>query len=218
VRARRARETTDVGFTLGKRWFAFVYGPVDRLQRRHTAHIRQELLGDLRGDILDVGIGPGTNFEHYGPGPRVVALDYNEHMLTMARRARAPGASIELVHGDAMALPFPDASFDAYVTTLVLCSVPDLDGALAEAWRVLRPGGEIRAFEHVRSSTPWKARIQRWLTPVWGVVADGCHLDRDTAGAVRARGFTVIEERHPSLRSEPLPLLMMRARKPATSN
>jgi SAM-dependent methyltransferase len=204
-----------VRLTLGKRWFAWIYGIVDRRQRPYTARIREELLGDLTGDVLDVGIGPGTNLEHYGPGARVTAVDYNERMLDLARGAlRGAQASVTLQQADAGALPFADESFDAYVTTLVLCSVPDLERTIAEAWRVLRPGGALRLFEHVRSDALWKARLQSLLTPVWGVFVDGCHLDRDPATAVRARGFVVTSESHPRLKTEPMPLLVLHAIKP----
>ncbi len=203
--------------TLGKRWFARVYSWVDRRQRVHTAPIRRALLSDLEGDVLDVGIGPGTNLEHYGTGARVMAVDYNEHMLELARRdLDRTIAQVELRQADAGSLPFPDESFDAYVTTLVLCSVPDLERAIDEAWRVLRPGGALRIFEHVRSSSRWKARAQSLLTPLWGIFVDGCHLDRDPAATIRARGFAVTEESHPRVRAEPLPLLVLHAVKPRT--
>src|SRR5690606_26575622 len=125
-----------------------------------------------------------------------------------------PRATIEVRQADASAVPVGDASFDAYVSTLALCSVPDLDAALDEAWRVLRPGGEVRIFEHVRSSAAWKARVQSWLSPLWGYVADGCRLDRATDVAFRRRGFEVIEERRPPF-PKPLPLVLLKARKPA---
>lgn len=207
---------------MSKRWFAWIYRYIDRLQRPATARVRQALLRDLEGDVLDIGCGPGTNFRYYPAGARVTAIDYNEHMLPMARAEVArleadgslSGAHIEVRQADAMALPFPDESFDAYVTTLVLCSVPDLDRAVEEAWRVLRPGGHVRLFEHVRSNSKWIARFQRWLNPAWGVVADGCRLDRETDAAFVARGFKVVENVRPRVPAEPLPLVVLRARKP----
>jgi len=209
--------TTSV---LRQRWFAWIYRYIDRLQRPFTARTRKALLGDLTGDVLDVGCGPGTNFEHYGAGACVTAIDYNPGMVALARRAiEAPRAALEaqvtVYVADAMALPFEDESFDAYVSTLVLCSVPDLDRAVDEAWRVLRPGGELRIFEHVRSSRPWKARLQTWLSPAWGVVADGCRLDRDTLGAFERRGFDITEVQRPRVPVEPLPLVIFRGRKPS---
>jgi SAM-dependent methyltransferase len=202
---------------LGRRWFAWIYRYIDRLQRPFTARTRAALLGDLVGDVLDVGCGPGTNFPHYGPGARVTAVDYNPGMIALARRALpAPHASVTVQVADAMALPFEDETFDAYVSTLVLCSVPDLGRAVDEAWRVLRPGGEVRIFEHVRSRSAWRAQLQTWLSPAWGVVADGCRLDRDTLGAFRRRGFELVEVQRPTVRAEPLPLVVFRARKPAS--
>lgn len=204
---------------LRQRWFAWVYRYVDRVQKPFTARTRRHLLGDLQGDVLDVGCGPGTNFEHYGSAARVIAVDYNPGMVAMARESlafgRARSATIEVQQADATALPFDDASFDAYVSTLVLCSVPDLEAAVDEAWRVLRPGGQLRIFEHVRSESEWKARIQGWLNPAWGYVADGCRLDRDTDGAFLRRGFEVVEEQRPSIPAEPLPLVILKARKPS---
>jgi SAM-dependent methyltransferase len=205
-----------------KRWFAWIYRYIDRLQRPATARVRRTLLGDLQGDVLDVGCGPGTNFRYYPAGTRVTAIDYNEHMLPMARAEAARiegdpshgGVHIEVSQADAMALPFPDESFDAYVTTLVLCSVPDLDRAVDEAWRVLRPGGQLRIFEHVRSTSKWIARFQRWLNPAWGLIADGCHLDRETDAAFLARGFEIVEELRPRVPAEPFPLVVLRAMKP----
>lgn len=202
---------------LRQRWFAWIYRYVDRVQRPMTSAIRAGLLRDLEGEVLDVGCGPGTNFEHYGAGARVTAVDYNPGMVRLAQgtlRERGPfGATIAVRQADATALPFEDASFDAYVTTLVLCSVPDLDAAVDEAWRVLRPGGALRIFEHVRSSSAWKARAQGWLNPAWGYVADGCRLDRSTDVAFKERGFEVIEESQPST-PRPLPLVVLKARKP----
>jgi SAM-dependent methyltransferase len=200
---------------LGQRWFAWIYQYVNRAQRRFTAKTRHALLGDLAGDVLDVGCGPGTNFEHYGAGARVTAVDYNPGMVALALRALpAPHAQVEVRVADATALPFEDASFDAYVSTLVLCSVPDLDRAVDEAWRVLRPGGEVRIFEHVRSDSAWKARLQTWLSPAWGIVADGCRLDSDTLDAFLRRGFELTEVERPRIPAEPLPLVIFKGQKP----
>ncbi len=201
---------------LRQRWFAWVYPRIDQRQRAATAGIRADLVGDLEGEVLEVGCGPGTNFEHYGLGARVTAVDYNPHMLRHARASLpAPRAEVGLLLADATALPFESASFDAYATTLVLCSVPDLPAAVDEAWRVLRPGGQLRIFEHVRSGSGWKAAAQALVNPLWGYVADGCHLDRDTHRAFIRRGFEVVEERHPTISAEPLPLVVLKARKPS---
>jgi ubiquinone/menaquinone biosynthesis C-methylase UbiE len=119
-----------------------------------------------------------------------------------------------LREADAGALPFEDARFDAVVSTLVLCSVPEQARTLAEVRRVLKPGGALRLLEHVRSDRPWALALQRTVNPAWGLVADGCHLDRDTLSAVRQAGFEVetVEE----VRVDPpLKNLVIFARKPS---
>jgi ubiquinone/menaquinone biosynthesis C-methylase UbiE len=204
-----------------KRLFANVYGRIDRSTRRATSRLRSELVGDLEGDVLEIGCGPGANFAHYGPAARVTATDYSDHMLARARAEAALESradSITVEHAEAGGLGYPDESFDAVVSTLVLCSVGDLEATLAEIRRVLRPGGELRLWEHVRSDRRLVALGQTVVTPVYSPFADGCHLNRDTASAVRDAGFEVLEESHPKVRGHPLPNLVMRAKKPARAS
>ena len=130
-------------------------------------------------------------------------------------RSGAVSASVTLERAEAGRLDYPDASFDAVVSTLVLCSVDDQAEALAEIRRVLRPGGQLRLWEHVRSPRRLVAAAEAVITPVYSPFADGCHLNRDTAAAVRAAGFDVVSEHHPRVRGHPLQNLVMTARKPA---
>jgi ubiquinone/menaquinone biosynthesis C-methylase UbiE len=102
---------------------------------------------------------------------------------------------VVLVEGDAGRLPFADASFDTVVGTFVLCSVGDVRGSLAEARRVLRPGGTIRLLEHASSRHRLVRRLQERSAAVWARASGGCRLDHDVLGAVRAAGLTVIEQR-----------------------
>ncbi|GMU41672.1 MAG: hypothetical protein AMXMBFR23_25380 [Chloroflexota bacterium] len=198
-----------------RRLFALIYRPFDRLQRRPLARVRATLVGDLAGRVLEIGCGPGSNFAHYPPAAHVVATDDNPHMLPAAHRAaQAARAAIEVTEADATALPFEEAAFDATVAALVLCSVPDLDRAARELFRVLRPGGEVRLFEHVRSEHRALAALQRWLTPAWSAVADGCQLHRDPVTALRAAGFEQVRV-EASMGGGLLPLVLVRARKPA---
>jgi SAM-dependent methyltransferase len=197
-----------------QRIFAWLYRLIDPPQRRATHGIRRDLLADLAGRVIEVGCGPGANFPHYPPAAHVAAVDVNPHMLDSARATAAVApAHIDVHEGDAGALPFEDGAFDAYVSSLVWCSVPHIGRAAAEAYRVLRPGGEARLFEHVRASGRRGRRLQRWANPLWGVIADGCHLDRDPAGALHAAGFTDIEVDR--VGGGALPRVTIRARKPA---
>jgi ubiquinone/menaquinone biosynthesis C-methylase UbiE len=151
---------------------------------------REWVVGGARGLSLDLGCGTGRNLPLFRGA--VVGVDVSAEALSRARR-RAPGAL--LVRATIEALPFRDRAFDTVVSGLVLCSVPHPDRALAQARRVLKDDGELRLLEHVRSQTPWKARMQDRITRLWAFVTGGCHPNRDTEAAVARAGFGVVERR-----------------------
>ncbi len=160
-------------------------------ERKGLAEVRARLLGDLEGEILELGAGTGLNLPHYRRASGIAAVEPSESMASRLReRAATAPAPVEVVEARAEALPFPNSSFDHVVCVLVLCSVTDLDAALAEARRVLRPHGTLVLLEHVRG-TGRRAWWQERLTPIQRRLADGCHLDRDTGSAVAAAGFDV---------------------------
>lgn len=187
----------------GHRWFAALY---DRLmasaERGFLRQVRQEVVGGARGRVLEIGAGTGANFPYYHDGAEVVALEPDPYMLRRARRRlRELGKRIDLQQAPAEELPFADASFDAVVATLVLCTVRDPHRALTEIRRVLKPGGEYRFFEHVRFDHPLGAFWQDLVTPLWRWLGGGCHPNRDTARAIRESGFEILELR----RTNPVP-------------
>ncbi|MBV8950140.1 MAG: class I SAM-dependent methyltransferase [Actinobacteria bacterium] len=162
-----------------------------------AAEHRARLLRDLTGRVVEVGAGNGLNFAHYPDTvTEVVAVEPEPYLRARATeattRARAR-VTIRVVDGTATSLPLPDASVDAAVASLVLCSVPDQPAALAELRRVLRPGGELRFYEHVLATDARLARTQRRLDPIWTHMAGGCHVTRDTAAAIEHAGFTITE-------------------------
>jgi SAM-dependent methyltransferase len=157
--------------------------------------LRRRTFPPLSGDVLELGTGTGVNLPLYGPGARVTGCDASGEMLTWAarRRARAP---VVLVQVDVQRLPFADGSFDLVTASLVFCSVADPARGLAEARRVLRPGGRLVLLEHTRGSG-----LGAWLTdilhPLWDTWSRDCRLNRDTARSVTEAGFKVRRvERH----------------------
>ncbi len=157
---------------------------------------RRRLVEGVRGRVLELGVGTGLTFRHYdaGDGP-AVGIDLDPSVLSRAA-GRVRGRTA-LACADVQALPFRDGGFDTVVVSLVFCSVEDPARGLAEVRRVLRPGGELRLLEHVRSEGPRLGRWQDRLAPAWLRFTGGCRLDRRTVDAVRAAGFTIERERRP---------------------
>ncbi len=180
------------------RWFAALYdvlgGPVERgpLGRRRTA-----LLRPLAGRVLDLGAGTGANFPLYGPAARVVAVEPDPYMLRRAlhRRALTRSGRIDLCQAVGEALPFRDASFDAVVATLVLCTVADPERALHEVRRVLRPTGRLYFLEHVRADG-LLGRVQDAVRPLWSYFGGGCVVNRRTEDTLRRSGFALERVTH----------------------
>ncbi len=157
---------------------------------------RSQLVGELSGDIVEIGYGTGRMFPHYGPGARVRAVEPSEDFAALAgERARNSRASIECQSGTGEALPFGDSSADAVVIAMVLCSVPRVDAVLSEVRRVLRPGGAVHLIEHVVSDRVVAAACMHLVNPLWRLAnGQGCNLNRSPVSALRASGFDVLEE------------------------
>ncbi len=152
------------------------------------AEWRRWLVAGARGRVLDLGSGTGRNLPLLPHGTKAVAVDPSLDALGRARR-RAP--AVPLVAARAEALPFRDHSFDTVLSGLVFCSVGDPARGLAEVKRALRPDGQVRMLEHVRSRVPWRARLQDVIQPIWTWAAGGCHPNRDTEKAVERAGFQI---------------------------
>jgi ubiquinone/menaquinone biosynthesis C-methylase UbiE len=195
----------EVHHPLFARFIAFVAA---RAEGGEEDGIRRELLAGLRGRVLEVGSGSGPNFRLYPDGvTELVAVEPEDYLRDKAAEAAAgSGRQITLVDALADALPFPDASFDAAVVAQVLCSVPSQADALAELRRVVRPGGELRFYEHVIARQPRYARFQRLAGAVTPRFAGGCHPDRDTGRAIVDAGFEIERCRRFSFRQSPLDL------------
>jgi SAM-dependent methyltransferase len=164
-------------------------------ERAGVGEHRDRLLEGLAGRVVEVGAGPGLSFRHYPDAvAEVIAVEPEPYLRDRAVEAAARArVRVTILDGTAGALPLDTASVDAAVASLVLCSVPDQAGALAEIRRVLRPRGELRFYEHVADDDPRWARRQRWVDPLWTRMAGGCHLTRHTEAAIAAAGFEVVQ-------------------------
>jgi SAM-dependent methyltransferase len=197
-RAHRAQQ--DVAITL--------YGPQQSrfaryLERRELRRpdpvarkLRRQVLNGLRGRVIEVGSGDGRSFEHYPPEvERLLAVEPDPTARAAAAgRTNTARIPIDVVDGDAAALPAEDGAFDAAVVMGLLCSVPDPAAALRELHRVLVPGGEIRFWEHVRSDNRAFQMLQRWFDALfWTRALGGCETTRDTEAAIHDAGFQIVE-------------------------
>jgi SAM-dependent methyltransferase len=165
-------------------------------ERLLLGSLRREFGARLRGETLEIGVGSGLNLPYYSPAvTRAVGLDLSAAMLARARqRAADVPIPVELIQGDAEALPFPDEAFDTVAASLALCTVPNPINALSEMARVCRPDGQIVMLEHVLSPLAPVAVALRLLSPLQER-ALGCHLDRATFDVARGLGFAIVEER-----------------------
>ncbi|MFG2334469.1 class I SAM-dependent methyltransferase [Streptomyces sp. NPDC048604] len=163
-----------------------------------VAEHREALLSGLSGRVIEIGAGNGLNFAHYpGTVSEVVAIEPERHLRQLATEAALrAGVPVDVAPGAAEALPVKSEAFDAAVASLVLCTVRDVPRALQELFRVLRPGGELRFFEHGRAPGRAMAGVQRGLDlTVWPLLFGGCHTAREPVRAIEAAGFEDVSYR-----------------------
>lgn len=175
--------------------YNFTCGPAEKAG---LSDCRAQLLSGLEGEVLEVGVGTGFNLPHYTTAvTRLVLSEPDVHMRQKFERKHGEhlDAKIELVEASLNGrLPMDDASFDGVVSTLVLCSVAEPPHALAEIWRVLRPGGMFAFLEHVaedQQMNPSKYKWQGRVEPLWKRLMDNCHLRRDTGHYIEQAGFAI---------------------------
>jgi SAM-dependent methyltransferase len=174
--------------------FAASYDVLNVAVEWRIARYRRATAGVATGDVLEIGGGSGANLRYFPGDTRLTFLEPNPHMVRRLRRKAARlGREITVVPGLGEQVPFGDATFDTVLTTLVLCTVIDLDSVVSEARRVLRPGGRFIFYEHVVAASAAGKALQAGLNPAWKFLTTGCHLDRDIVTAVDAAGFAEIE-------------------------
>ncbi len=179
--------------TWGRAFSALYDRAMKSTEEAGMREMRREALAEAHGRTIDIGAGTGLNAGLYPPAvSELVLAEPDPHMLKKLREKRSgSGGEVEVIQASADRLPVEDDSFDTAVFTLVLCTVPDPKAALAEAARILRPGGKLIFVEHVRSEDPGLARWQDRLEKPWRFLGDGCHCNRDTVATIEASSFEV---------------------------
>ncbi|MDH1519426.1 class I SAM-dependent methyltransferase [Acinetobacter johnsonii] len=184
---------------------------------------RRELLLPIQGEVLEIGFGTGLNLPFYQNVDTVFALEPSPEIYHLALdRVQAAAFEVHHVQARAEKLPFADHSLEHVVSTWTLCSIAELELALAEILRVLKPGGTLHVVEHVlNTNNLYIQRLQHLLTPVQKRLADGCHLNRNIEQALKAAGFNLIEQHY--FYAEGIPKLgqlmfFARAQKPHSSD
>ena len=192
--------------SLSSRFFAAVYDSMMAGNEKAClgAH-RKTLLSTAAGRVIEIGAGTGANLPHYGNAvSELVVCEPAEPMAwRLERKLGSFGRPVRVVRAPAEQLPVESGSFDVAVSTLVLCTVGNLQRALAELHRVLKPGGRLLFVEHVRAEEPRLARWQDRLNFLNKRIAQGCNCNRDTVAEITAAGFTVTSVARDRLRKAP---------------
>jgi ubiquinone/menaquinone biosynthesis C-methylase UbiE len=166
-----------------------------RADQRGASEHRRRLLAGLAGRVVEIGAGNGLNFAHYpATVTELIAIEPEPTLRELAQQAAAKApVTVSVRPGSADELPLADGEIDAAVASLVLCSVPDQARALGELRRVLRPGGELRFYEHVIPRCQPKRLLLQALdhSGLWPRIAGGCHPARDTAAAIARAGLEI---------------------------
>lgn len=171
-----------------------VYDSMDKMMKEDW---RKDLLKNVSGNVLEVGIGTGANLPYYPEGVHLTGIDFSPEMLAKARKrvdALSLPYDVELIEMDIQDMDFPDNSFDYVVATCVFCSVPDPVKGLKELGRVCKPDGEILMLEHMRSENAALGKVMEIINPV-PVTVWGANIDRKTLENIHEAGLTIEEDK-----------------------
>lgn len=175
------------------------------MDRKDLRDVRSRVCSGLSGDVVEVGFGTGLNAPHYPDGvQRIAAVEPSALCMRIAEpRISATSTKVELAGLTGETLDLGSEEFDAALSTWTLCTIPDVDAALAEIRRVLKYGGRFHFVEHGRAPDAGVARWQERIEPPWKRIAGGCHVTRDISGLVERAGFRIDEVQTYYLTGEP---------------
>ncbi len=194
-----AQKQTSHGSGWYQRLFAWMMAHGNATYEATVADRKRSLFAELRGNVLEIGPGTGPNLSYYPRDIHWMGIEPNPYMHSYLRQEadRLGMQSIDLLTGTAEHLEIEDNSIDAVVSTLVLCSVKNLPAVLEEIKRVLKPGGRFFFVEHVAAPQATRLRrLQNWIEPLWQILGDGCHPNRETWIALENAGFERVEYEH----------------------
>lgn len=177
---------------------------INRLLRQR----KTELLSDLPRRIVEIGAGVGANLEYYSTGTILTAVEPNPYMHDrLRRRAEKADIALEILESGAEDIDLPNESVDVVISTLVLCTVPDLEGVLSEVRRILRPGGRFLFLEHVAAPEGTRPRkLQEWIQTPWHYLFEGCNTTREISSSLKSARFRSVQFSSYRLRSPFLPV------------
>ncbi len=171
-----------------------ISGVFDLMDRMIREKWREDLMKHVNGNILEVGVGTGSNLKHYPLDVEVTGIDFSPGMLQKAReKADKLPQHVELMEMDAQQMDFPDNTFDTVVSTCVFCSVPDPVQGFKEIRRVTKPSGRIIMLEHMRSDHELRGKVMDFLNPI-GLHIVGANINRKTMDNIRQAGMRVENE------------------------
>lgn len=179
-----------------KRFFAWAMATAATEYERAISPRKQSLFQNLQGTILEIGPGAGVNLRYLKPENNWIGLEPNPHMHPYLRQeAQALGVKIDLRTETVGAANIADHSIDTVISTLVLCSVPDLKATLKEIFRVLKPNGTFLFIEHVAAPSGTLLRqVQSGIRPLWTRIGDGCCPDREIGQMIEQAGFSTVTQ------------------------
>jgi len=191
-----------------QRVFAALMAQADSEQDTLYGDRKRVLFSGLKGTVLEIGPGSGVNLRYYPAGVEWIGVEPNPHMHPYIHgKAAKLNLDVTLLDDTVETMPIEPASVDAVVSTLVLCSVPDVSATLAEIQRVLKPGGQFCFIEHIAAPEGTLLRkAQRGIRPLWKLLADGCHPDRATDHLLEAAGFSEVRYEHFDVTAAPVPI------------
>ncbi|MBC1220044.1 class I SAM-dependent methyltransferase [Nostoc sp. UCD121] len=183
-----------ISANFGKRFFAWMMAQSSSTYDKIVGEHKRSLFANLQGKVLEIGPGTGPNLPYYPKDIHWIGIEPNPHMHSyLQEQAKKLGLNIDLRIGNAEWLDAEDNSIDTVVSTLVLCSVPNIDYTLQAILRVLKPGGSFLFIEHVAAPKGTVLRqVQSAIRPIWKVIGDGCHPDRETLIALENAGFSSV--------------------------